>query len=405
MKKTDEKKIGLRGMGRVYHQRDCKTWMIQYYDRGSRIRESTGTTDKKKALDVLKERLGEVVTGTFAGAQVKRVRVSELATAFLDSQRMNKAKGAKHAEQRWKKHLDPYFGRCRAADLRTDHVWAYTKKRSEAGAANATINRELASLKRVLNFARKDSPPKIRAVPHIPMLKEDNARKGFVELGDFLRLTAQASELWLRTFLEIAFTYGWRKSEILGLRVRQLNFTSRTIRLDPGTTKNGEGREVVMTAKVEALLRAAAANKKPDDFVLTRKDGSSIKNVRKAWYALCIRAGFGSFVCRACDKPMTKPKCDCGSRDRQYRGLIPHDLRRSAAKALRAAGVPESVVMEIGGWKTRAMFMRYAIVSNADQRAAVNLLERAREALGHDSAMIGQKSDSDEAGTTNARLN
>jgi hypothetical protein len=57
---------------------------------------------------------------------------------------------------------------------------------------------------------------------------------------------------------------------------------------------------------------------------------------------------------------------------------VPHDLRRSAAKALRAAGVAESVVMAIGGWKTAAIFRRYAIVSSADGRAAVEMLERAR---------------------------
>jgi hypothetical protein len=34
--------------------------------------------------------------------------------------------------------------------------------------------------------------------------------------------------------------------------------------------------------------------------------------------------------------------------------------------------------MAMGGWKTAAMFRRYAIVSSADQRAAVEMLERAR---------------------------
>ena len=70
--------------------------------------------------------------------------------------------------------------------------------------------------------------------------------------------------------------------------------------------------------------------------------------------------------------------CACVRTKRKYQGLIPHDLRRSAAKALRAAGVPESVIMQAGGWKTAAMFRRYAIVSSADQRAAVEMLERAR---------------------------
>ena len=61
-----------------------------------------------------------------------------------------------------------------------------------------------------------------------------------------------------------------------------------------------------------------------------------------------------------------------------YQGLIVHDLRRSAAKALRAAGVPESVIMAAGGWKTPAMFRPYAIVSSTDQRAAMEKLEAAR---------------------------
>jgi integrase len=111
---------------------------------------------------------------------------------------------------------------------------------------------------------------------------------------------------------------------------------------------------------------------------MTRSDGSPVKQGRKAWQSLCVQAGLGSFVCKVCEKTMITAKCSCGSRRRQYRGLIRHDLRRSAAKRLRAAGVPESVVMSMGGWKTAAMFRRYAIVSSADQLAAVEMLERAR---------------------------
>ena len=65
-----------------------------------------------------------------------------------------------------------------------------------------------------------------------------------------------------------------------------------------------------------------------------------------------------------------------------------HDLRRSAAKALRAAGVPESVVMATGGWKTAAMFRRYAIVSKADQQAVVAAIEAADAARAQQTAPI-----------------
>jgi integrase len=241
----------------------------------------------------------------------------------------------------------------------------------------------------MFNFGRQDTPPKVRTVPYIPMLKEDNVRKGFVEDAQFEQLAAKASEPWLRTFLELGFTYGWRKSELLSLRVKQVNLPQRTIRLDAGTTKNGEGREVTMTAKVAELLRLAVADKRPDEFVLTRKIEIGkrtvhrpVRSVRAAWRNLCQRAGLGEFVCRQCERAATmRQSCECGGRGRKYRGLIIHDLRRSAAKALRRAGVSESVIMATGGWKTPAMFRRYAIVSSADNRAAVEMLERARAEL------------------------
>jgi integrase len=239
-----------------------------------------------------------------------------------------------------------------ASALATDHVRAYVRSRQTGGAADATINRELATLKRMFKLGCESTPPRVLRVPFIPMLTENNVRQGFVEDADFAKLTAEASELWLRVLLELAFTYGWRRGELVTLRVRQVNLALATIRLDPGTTKNLAGREVAMTAKVRELLAAAVHAKRPDDFVLTRPDGSHIKDFRGAWASLLKRAGL--------------------------EGLILHDLRRSAAKAARRAGVPESVVMSMGGWKTAEMFRRYAIVSSADQRDAVRMLEQSR---------------------------
>ncbi|MBZ5689532.1 MAG: hypothetical protein LAP86_31410 [Acidobacteriia bacterium] len=53
-------------------------------------------------------------------------------------------------------------------------------------------------------------------------------------------------------------------------------------------------------------------------------------------------------------------------------------MRRSAAKTPCRAGVPESVIVATEGWKTPAMFRRYAMVSSADSREAMEALEEAR---------------------------
>jgi integrase len=235
----------------------------------------------------------------------------------------------------------------------------------------------------MFNYGRRCTPPMVHNVPHFPMFPENNVRKGFLEDEQFARLASEAAKdgLGMRALIEVAYTYGWRCGELLGLRVRHVDLSHRTIRLDPGTTKNLEGREVAMTARVHELMRAAVAGKQPGDAVFTREDGRPLKCFMKRFRNLCVRAGVGRFECsKKCGATFATggKACPCGGQ-RKYVGLIPHDFRRSAAKALRRAGVPESVIMATGGWKTPAMFRRYAIVSSADQKDAMTALEAARQ--------------------------
>ena len=142
--------------------------------------------------------------------------------------------------------------------------------------------------------------------------------------------------------------FGWRHEELLALQVRQVNLSAGTIRLEPGTTKNAEGREVSMTLPVLALLTQCIHGKSADEYVFTREGGTRVRDFRTAW----------SNACEAAKVP----------------GLLFHDLRRSAARNLRRAGVAEGVIMKIGGWKTRSVFERYAIVSQSDIRDAMTKL-------------------------------
>jgi integrase len=115
-----------------------------------------------------------------------------------------------------------------------------------------------------------------------------------VEQQQFDRLSEEAAKdgLWMRLFVEIAFTYGWRRGELLELRVRNVDLHDRTIRLDPGTTKNGNGREVhIGNEGLLELLRAACHGKKPSDPVFTRDNGRPVLAFQKAWRNLCVRAG------------------------------------------------------------------------------------------------------------------
>jgi len=81
-------------------------------------------------------------------------------------------------------HLLPFFGPQRALQVTSSRVTEYKVKRQASGAANGTINRELSALRRMFSLALKAE--RLQHRPHIAMLREDNARKGFFEEGQYL---------------------------------------------------------------------------------------------------------------------------------------------------------------------------------------------------------------------------
>jgi integrase len=370
-----------KGEGSIYQRPDSPVYWMKYSRNGKTFRESTKCADPDKAEKKLKKRLAEIITGTFVGPQTERVRVSELAEDFLREYRINERKTVDDAERRWETHLKPFLGYMRAVDVTSSVLARYVDERQQEGAKNATINRELAALKRMFRLGMLATPPKVLRLPGFPMMKEHNVRKGFLDDAQF-RILVGGSELWFRALVECGRTYGWRVSELLTMRVRQVDLAQRTIRLEPGTTKNSEGREVVMTDAVFTLLSACVIGKGDEAFVFTRANGKQVRDFRVTWEKACVRAGVGGMACSGCGAVKTDSKrCECGERHSKYSGLIFHDLRRTAARNLRRAGISETVIMKIGGWKTRSVFERYAIVNRTDMTDAMLRLQQTEKAL------------------------
>ena len=163
----------------------------------------------------------------------------------------------------------------------------------------------------------------------------------------------------LQAVVHFAYLTGWRiRSEVLTLQWRQVDLKAGRVVLDPGTTKNDDGRIFPFTDELRELLekqRETTQSVQRERRVLCpwvfHRDGQRIKSFYGAWRTACKKSGVP--------------------------GRIPHDFRRTAVRNLVRAGVPERVAMQMTGHKTRSVFDRYNIVSEGDLTQAALLLDRA----------------------------
>jgi len=179
-------------------------------------------------------------------------------------------------------------------DITSPKIEAYIEKRLEEGAANATINRELSALKRMLILGARQTPKKVDRVPYIPMLEESNVRKGFFEHAEFVALRAELPD-YLKGFVTFAYKTGWRLSEITDLTWNQVDLDNGIVRLEVGETKNDEGRTVYLDDELQEVFHSqweVRKNLLPYVF-LNEKGTEKVKRFDKSWKTACKNAKIG----------------------------------------------------------------------------------------------------------------
>ncbi len=353
-----------RGLGRIYQPkyrdratREVKTsptFWIQYNYRGVKYRESSNSARHSDAVRLLKRRLEEMGRGQLIGPNPEKVTFEDLATMVLDDYKINGRKSLKRAESAVK-HLKDFFGLARALDVTGDRINAYIRSRQDAKAFNATIQYELAILKKSFSLALRAG--KLTHRPYIPSLEVRNTRTGFFEDSEFRAVLGHLPD-YLKSIIEFAYLTGWRvRSELLPLTWRQVDFERGIVRLEPGSTKNDEGRVFPFSAYPALTELLRGQRDRTMEFQVERgvvvpwvfhRNGQRIKDFRRAWENACTAAGVP--------------------------GRILHDFRRTAVRNLERAGVPRSVAMKLVGHKTEAIYRRYAIVCEADLSEGVKKL-------------------------------
>lgn len=229
-------------MGRLYQQPGSRFYFMDYVDsQGVRHRESTKRMDHREALDVLRIREGKVAAGEPVLPRADRIKYDELAS---DLRAYYEATGARDLTKAGFRlaHLESYFRGLRALAIDRPAITRYIAHRQEQKASNGTIRQELGVLARMLNLAAENG--KLLRVPSFRGLKprEADARAGFFERDQY-EAVRRHLPVDLQTAAAIAYAYGWRmQSEVLTLERRHLDLEAGTLRLDPGATKNRDGR-------------------------------------------------------------------------------------------------------------------------------------------------------------------
>ena len=328
-----------RGMGRVYQQHGSANWWLQYSNHGTVIRESSGSANRAVAIKLLKQQLGKVAAGKPVGPQIEKTTFEDLATIITNEYAANERSSLKRLRQSLA-HLRQFFGDDRALTITSDRITAYTAERREQGAANATVNRELAALKRAFKLA--EIAGKVAKGPHIAMLVEDNARQGFLDHSAFLALRDALPD-YLKDAIAFLYYGGWRREEMATLEWRDVEETA--IRLRPEHSKNKAGRILPLSGELLDIIERARERRRLDCPYVFHRDGNQVGDFRFSWNKALAKAGLGK--------------------------VLVHDLRRCAVRNLSRSGVSERVAMTITGHKTRSIFDRYNIVSEADLQHAV----------------------------------
>jgi integrase len=345
-----------RGMGRIFQPtykvkatgelKTCETWAIRYFVNGKATTETTGSTNRADAVRLLKQRIGDVATGKPVGPLIQRLTFEDLAEMVVADYKANTRRSLPRVEDALE-HLRGFFGKDRAERITTDRLTSYRafrtgkEKDGGEGASHSTVNREFAALRRAFHLAARAS--KVAAIPHFPVTREDTARRGFFEPGQFQAVLDELPD-YLKAPIQVAYITGWRgPSEIFTRQRHHLDLDAGWLRLDVGETKNGKGRMFPLTSELRKVLEEQVAStealeKKTGKTIrwLFHRNGKPIKSHYSAWRSACDRAGVP--------------------------GRMVHDFRRTAVRNFERAGIPRSAGMALSGHLTGAVYGRYAIV-------------------------------------------
>ena len=203
------------------------------------------------------------------------------------------------------------------------------------------------------------------AIPKLEMLAEHNVRESFLEHGSFVSVLKNLPEP-VMDLVEFEYLSGWRQGAAKKLEWKDIDVRAWIAYLRIGNSKNKEAWILPLTGRLRELIEHRMNNRRLDCTYVFHRNGKPIKDFRGSWATACKNSGL------------------VGGKA----GVVPHDLRRCAARNLSRAGVREQVAMRITGHKTASMYRRYRIVDERDLREATESLQEYLETQSQSAVVV-----------------
>ena len=336
-------------MPRVYKRPDRPAdsfWWIEFRDESKRKRRERVGPSKRQAQDLLSQRLVEVRDRKYAPAKVAADTLfRDVALLYIRDVApglMSRARVAGIART-WIDHLGPI----RLRELTPQVVQAYQAKRARERTP-ATVNREIAGLKRICNLAIEWGLLSANPCAGIRKLREGASPGRPLTHEEAARLVKAAGEIKgrrhdIRPLLIVALNTGARLGELKALRWVDVDLDHAVMSFP--VTKAGRRRDIRINRDVVTALRGIP---RESEHVFAGPGGGPISDLRTGFVRVCKDAGLP--------------------------GLRFHDLRHTFASHAIMAGIPMETVKTLLGHSTFSMVARYAHLSDQHMADAVQLV-------------------------------
>lgn len=277
---------------RVYFDKRTGGWVADYTDaRGHRHRDQAART-RTLALAVLNKRLDDAAKERAGNKPaMAEVPLETLATQFLEwAEAHRKPQSARRYGVSWAV-LKPAFGHLLLMEITPRLVERFMTERLEAGKKPATVNRDLAVLKRMFSKGVEWDLATDNPLRRVKLLKENNARVRYLTDEEREALLAEC-EGHLLDIVMVALYTGMRLGEILNLKWQDLDLGRRQITIRE--TKNGETRHVPIPQPLIAQL-GGIPRQVARPHLFPGRDGDPLKRISTAWDAAVARAKIEDF--------------------------------------------------------------------------------------------------------------